>query len=63
MVWQGWRLEVRRFPELLKYARRVGHDGCIEGGYYTQDVSWQGARSKPLKRCKATMRRKSNLKR
>ena len=35
---QGWRIEIKKYPELLKYgARRTEAEGNTYQGYYTQD--------------------------
>lgn len=35
---QGWRIEIKKYPELLQYgAQRVEGDGSIHKGYYTQE--------------------------
>jgi len=35
---QGWRIEIRQYPELIKTgAWRKEKDGTVYGGYYTQD--------------------------
>lgn len=35
---QGWRIEIKKYPELLKYgARRTEGDGSPYWGYYTQE--------------------------
>ena len=35
---QGWRVEIKKYPELVKYgATRVEGDGSVHKGYYTQE--------------------------